>query len=153
VTFVGRPLKNATSTYDVNTVSSRRYNTALHDVIWCAQVTSLHWSCYDGDTAAVVDVVYECDNMQDSDGLTAMHYACADGHLDVVKVLLSVFADTGITDDDGVTPVIGLMCDCDCPELAHYIKHNHPMHVSYEDENDSNITVSGHVDHKNTDTQ
>jgi ankyrin repeat protein len=59
-------------------------------------------SCYRGDTAAVVDVVYESDvNMQDRDGWTAMHYACMNGHLDTVKVLLSVFADTNITDDDG----------------------------------------------------
>jgi hypothetical protein len=68
--------------------------------------TPLHESCYRGDTAAVVDVVYECDvNMQDRDGRTAMHYACMNGHLDTVKVLLSVFADTNITDDYGKTPV------------------------------------------------
>jgi ankyrin repeat protein len=56
--------------------------------------------------AAVVDVVYESDvNMQDKDGWTAMHYACVNGQLDVVKVLLSVFADINITDDNGFTPV------------------------------------------------
>jgi ankyrin repeat protein len=47
-------------------------------------------------------VVYESDvNMQDRDGRTAMHNACVNGHLDIVKVLLSVFADTNITDDNG----------------------------------------------------
>jgi hypothetical protein len=81
-----------------------------------------------------------------------MHYACMNGHLDTVKVLLSVFADTNITDDDGRTPVA--LCEYwGSPELAHYIQHNHPMSVSGEDDNDSNITVSGQADHNNTHTQ
>jgi ankyrin repeat protein len=103
-------------------------NTALHDVIWYTQKTPLHDSCYRGDTAAVVDVVYESDvNMQDRDGRTAMHIACVNGHLDIVKVLLSVFADTNIIDDDGRTPVA--VCEYyGSPELAHYIQHNHLMY-------------------------
>jgi ankyrin repeat protein len=53
-------------------------------------------------------VVYECDvNMQDRHGRTATHRACMNGHLDTVKVLLSVFADVNTTDDDGYTPIHG----------------------------------------------
>jgi ankyrin repeat protein len=118
MTVVKRLLIDATSPCDVNMVTGVRYNTALHEVIWHTKLTPLHWSCYSGDTAAVVDVVYESDvNMQDRAGRTAMHHACMNGHLDTVKVLLSVFADTNITDDDGRTPVA--MCEyCGNPELA-----------------------------------
>jgi hypothetical protein len=38
------------------------------------------------------------------------------------------------------------------PELAHYIQHNHLMSVSGDDDNNSNITVTGQVDHNNTNT-
>jgi ankyrin repeat protein len=83
-------------------VTGKRCNTALHEVIWHTQMTPLHWSCYRCDTAAVVDVVYESDvNVQDGAGRTAMHQACVNRHLDIVKVLLSVFADTNITNDFG----------------------------------------------------
>jgi hypothetical protein len=77
MTVVKRMLTDATSPCDVNTVTGKRCNTALHDVIWSTQETPLHMACYDGDTAAVVDVVYKSDvNMQDRNGWTAMHYAC-----------------------------------------------------------------------------
>jgi ankyrin repeat protein len=50
--------------------------------------------------------VYESDvNMHDRDGSTAMHIACMNGRLDILSLLLSVFADTNITNDDGKTPV------------------------------------------------
>jgi ankyrin repeat protein len=150
---VERLLTNVTLRSEINMVSGKSCNTALHFVIWCTRQTPLHESCYRDDTAAVVDVVYESDvNMQDRDGATAMHFACMNGHLDTVKVLLSVFADTSITDDFGRTPVA--VCEyCGSPELAHYIQHNHLMSVSGEDDNDSNRTVSGQADHNNTHTQ
>jgi hypothetical protein len=153
MTVVKRLLTNATSPYDVNMVTSNKCNTALHEVIWYRQWTPLQVLCDRGDTAAVVDVVYKCDvNIQDRDGCTAMHYACEIGHLDTVKVLLSVFAGTNITNDDRVTPTA--LCEYyDCPGLAHYIQHKHPMSVSGDDDVSSNATVSGQFDHNNTGTQ
>jgi ankyrin repeat protein len=73
-----------------------------------------------------------------------MHCACVNGHLDTVKVLLSVFADTNITNDEGDTPI----ATCEywgSPELAHYIQHNHPMYVS-DDGDDHNGTVTNKTD-------
>lgn len=101
-------------------------------------MTPLHVSCFRCDTAAVVDEVYRSDvNMQERDGKTAMLYACKNGHFDILRVLLSVFADTDITNDDGRTPA----AECEywgSPELAHYIKRL--MHVPSN--NDINGSIS-----------
>jgi ankyrin repeat protein len=153
MTVVKRLLTDATSPCNVNMVTGNKSSTALHDVIWHTRETPLHDFCYDGDSATVVDVVYESDvNMQDINGKTAMHCACTSGNLDTVKVLLSVFADTNITNDNGRTPVA--LCELyGSPQLAHYIQHNHPMSVSGDDDSDTNITGSGQVDQTNTHTQ
>jgi hypothetical protein len=42
---------------------------------------------------------------QDDTGNTLLHRACEYGHVEIVRLLLSVFARTDITDDDGVTPI------------------------------------------------
>jgi ankyrin repeat protein len=96
------------------------------------------------------EVVYESDvNMQDGAGRTAMHHSCMNKHLDTVKVLLSVLADTYITDDNGRT--LETVCAFNgSPELANYIQHNLPMYVPGDDDKDSNITASGQVDNINT---
>jgi ankyrin repeat protein len=153
MTVVKGLLTDPSSTYTVNMVTGERCNTALHEIIWHTQQTPLHVSSYGCDTAAVVNVVYESDvNIQDSDGRTPIHHACVNGHLDTVKVLLSVFADTNTTNDYGNDPVA--VCEhYGSPELAHYIQHNHVMCVSRDGGNSSNTTVSGQVDHNNTDTK
>jgi ankyrin repeat protein len=153
MTVVKQLLTETTSQCDVNMASGKRYNTALHEVIWHTQMTPLHWSCYNCDAAAVADVVYKSDvNMQDGAGRTAIHHACMNEHLDLVKVLLSVFADTNITNDFGKTPVA--LCEYyGSPELADYIQNNHLMHVSDDAGNNSSVTVSGQVDHNNTNIQ
>jgi hypothetical protein len=80
---------------------------------------------------------------------TVVSNACVCGHLDIVKVLLSVLADTNITNDFGKTPVA--VCKYwGSPELAHYIQHNHLMSVCGDDDNISGIIASGQVDHNNT---
>jgi hypothetical protein len=100
MTLVKRLLRDATSPCDVNIVTGKRCKTALHEVIWFTRETPLHSACYKGDTAAVVEVVYESDvNIQDKIGETAMHHACSSGSLDTVKVLLSAFADNGTTNE------------------------------------------------------
>jgi ankyrin repeat protein len=145
---VKRLLANDTLLCDVNMATGKRRNTALHEITCYTRWSPLHKACSKGDTAAVVDVMYESDvNMQDGDGATAMHIACMNGHLDTVKVLLSVFADINVTDDYGDTPVA--LCEyCSSPELAHYIQHNHPMYVSGDDDdNGNNVTVDNQADH------
>jgi ankyrin repeat protein len=52
--------------------------------------------------------VYTDDNDvdgQDNNGCTPLHHACQFGNVDLVECLLSVFANTNITDDDKRTPV------------------------------------------------
>jgi ankyrin repeat protein len=143
ITVVKRLLTDVTLPCDVNMVNGDKQNTALHEVIGYINAPPLHDLCYKGDTAAVVAVMYESDvNLQDKDSCTAMHWACMDGHLDTVKVLLSVFADTNITDDYGDTPVATCK-SWGSPELAHYIQHNHLMYASGVDDN---VTVSGQVE-------
>jgi ankyrin repeat protein len=122
---VKRLLIDETLPCDVNMVTGKRCNTALHEVIWNTQKTPLHLSCYKGDTTAVGEVVYESDvNLQDKEGKTAMHLAGIGGHLDTVKVLLSVFADTNITNDYGCTPVAVCEDWGGSLESANYI-HDH----------------------------
>jgi ankyrin repeat protein len=137
MTIVKRMLIDSTSSCDINTATGDKSNTALHDIIWHTPFIPLHVSCYRSDTAAVVDMVYESDvNIQDFDGKTAMHYACMNGHCDIVKVLLSVFADTDITDDDGYTPAD--VCEVkDNPDLADYIEDNNLMNVRGNDDSDN----------------
>jgi hypothetical protein len=70
MTVAKRLLTIAPSTFNVNMVTGKRCNTALHEVIWYTQDDSSSQVMYRGDTAAVVDVVYESDvNMQDRDGM------------------------------------------------------------------------------------
>jgi ankyrin repeat protein len=151
MTVVKRLLAETTSQRYVDTVTGERGNTALHEVIWHSQMTPLHEACHNGDTAAVVDVIDNSDvNMQDGVGRTAMHLACVSGRFDIVKVLLSQFADTNITNDKGRTPAA--VCEFGgSPELATYLQQlDHVMYVP--DDGEGNITVSGQVDN-NTDTQ
>jgi len=44
-------------------------------------------------------------NAQDDDGRTALHCACADGYLDVVKYMVEGDAKMSITDNDGYKPL------------------------------------------------
>jgi ankyrin repeat protein len=146
MTVVKWLLNNATLPYDVNTVTGVTCNTALHEVIWFTRESPLQVSSNRGDTAAVVDVVYDSNvNMQDIIGRTAMHWTCVNEHLDIMKILLSVFADVNITDDDGLTPVEVCKYGGN-PELLNYIQHNHLMSVS-SDNNDNNAGVADQTNH------
>jgi ankyrin repeat protein len=141
MTVANRLLTDATSQCDVNMVTGVKCNAALHNIIWHTRPIPLHELCYSGDTAAVVNVVYECDvNVQDNNnGRSAMHYACMNGNLDIVKVLLSAFADTNIADDDGMTPAAA--CEYySNQELANYIQHSQRSHSS--DDGDYSVIVA-----------
>lgn len=45
-------------------------------------------------------------NIQIDSGLTALHLACMHGYVDIVRMLLSHFARTDITDDERYTPAM-----------------------------------------------
>jgi ankyrin repeat protein len=38
--------------------------------------------------------------------MAALHWACAYGHVDIVRMLLAVFASTDVTDDNRRTPAM-----------------------------------------------
>jgi hypothetical protein len=135
IAVVRRLLIDETIPCDVNIVTGKRCKTALHEVIWFTRETPLHSACYRGDTAIVVDVVCDCDvSMQDKKERLRCISLVQVAVLDTAKVLLSVFADTNITNDYGKTPVA--QCEYGgSPELAHYIQHNHPISVSGDGDN------------------
>ena len=43
-------------------------------------------------------------NVQDNYGDTPLHWACSNGHSDIVETLMLAGADETITNDDGETP-------------------------------------------------
>jgi ankyrin repeat protein len=91
----------------VNITSEIFHETALHFTIWSEHSTLLHHACNDGDVNAVSNFLfyYGC-NVQDRYGCTPLHYACQNGHLEIIKLLLSVFADYSATDSEGLTPIM-----------------------------------------------
>jgi ankyrin repeat protein len=61
----------------------------------------------EGDVDAMSDLLYTCDvDLQASNGYTALHIACAHGHVEATRLLLSVFARTDITDNNRRTPAM-----------------------------------------------
>ena len=95
----------------VNKILGKRGDSLLHQILWCQynDKSSLHKACNSGDRDAVNALIHikaSNVNYQNNNGFTAMHYACARGHVDIIKILLSVFADTRITTDRNLTPVM-----------------------------------------------
>ena len=87
---------------------SIREDTAMHLAIWCDKNgwTILHGACSDGDVEGLSELVYKRIrdlNAQDNDGYTPLHAACAQGNLDIVRILLSVDADSSVMTDWGHT--------------------------------------------------
>lgn len=100
-----RELLPCVTPFTVNVASGRRRDTALHLAIWCTDLTVndvnlLFTSSLGGDIESVSRLLFSVNvNVQDSNGSTPLHHACAAGHVDIVCALVSVFADTDITDD------------------------------------------------------
>jgi ankyrin repeat protein len=64
-------------------------------------------ACMNSDIDTVTATLYLSNvDLQVSGGYTALHYACARGNVEIVRMLLSAFADTHITDDDRRTPAM-----------------------------------------------
>jgi hypothetical protein len=83
-----------------------RRNSALGLVISLSD-PALHISCIDGNIDEVNKQLYTCDvdEQAGASGGTLLHCACEYNHVQLVNMLLSVFARTDITDDYGRTPI------------------------------------------------
>jgi ankyrin repeat protein len=80
------------------------YNdSALHSVIWRGRdtrVNALHNACANNNIEEVNTLLYTDDvNVQANYGNTPLHRACQFGNVDIVWSLISVFANTNITND------------------------------------------------------
>jgi ankyrin repeat protein len=95
--------------HTVNIQCGMYNDSALHSVIWRSRdtrVNALHNACRNNNIEVVNTLLYTDDvNVQESSGNTPLHDACQWGNVDIVKSLISVFANTSITDDYKRTPV------------------------------------------------
>jgi hypothetical protein len=124
-------------------MSGNNANTALHFTICCetAENLRMHIACAYSDIATVTATLYSSNvDLQAKYDYTALHYACARGDVDIVRMLLSAFADTHITDDDRRTPA--MLAEMNgFTELLPYLRYTLPdasgisVHIS------SNITA------------
>jgi hypothetical protein len=120
VTVVHRLLEEPS---DINEQSEGTCDTTLHHTIWCQyeDVSSLHKTCIDGDTDMVCQLLYRRHvDTQDNNGNTPLHYACQYDHLDVVKLLLSVFAQIDVVNSWNRTP-LNLSTDFGNYKLMQYL--------------------------------
>jgi hypothetical protein len=95
--------------HTVNIQCGKYNNSALHFVIWHSRdtrVNALHNACRNNNNEKVSTLLYTDDvNVQYDRGNTPLHDACQFGNVDIVRSLISVFANTNITDEDKRTPV------------------------------------------------
>jgi ankyrin repeat protein len=81
--------------------------THLHLVICFEKFekSSIHGACTTANIDEVSKVVYDTNvNAVDTNGRTPLHVACLRGKVNIIQVLLSVFARVDITDDERQTP-------------------------------------------------
>ena len=93
---------------DVND-ATQRGNAVLHSVIWLRQnggSTQLHKAVKDGDEELVKNIALEMKNVDEQDNLgrTALHIACSYDRQNIVELLLTLWVDVSITNDNGKTP-------------------------------------------------
>jgi hypothetical protein len=96
--------------YTVNLQCGTYNDSSLHFVIFYTNQAnwnhSLHNACYRGDIRDALNTVYSTDvNMIDQSGSTPLHWACRYNNVDIVRILMSVFARDDITDNDKRTSI------------------------------------------------
>jgi ankyrin repeat protein len=107
-----RTLLQCVTPHTVNIQCGRYNDSALHSVIWHGRdrgVNRLHRACLNNNIQVVITLMYTDDNdvnVQDNYGDTRhCTLLVGVGNVDIVECLLSVFANTNITNDDKRTPV------------------------------------------------
>jgi ankyrin repeat protein len=113
-----KTLLQCVTPHTVNIQCGEYNDSALHFVIWHGRDTGdsrIKNACRNNNIKVVNTLVYVDDvNVQDNNGDTPLHDACQYGNVDIVECLLSVFANTNITNDRKRTPV----------EQAKYVGNN-----------------------------
>jgi ankyrin repeat protein len=104
-----RRLLQCVTPHTVNMMSGAAANTALHFAI-CYETekrSPMQAGCIDSDIVTVTATLYLNNvNLQIAGDSTALHWACTRGDVEIVRMLLSAFADTHITDDERRTPAM-----------------------------------------------
>jgi hypothetical protein len=100
--------------HTVNIQCGRHNDSALHFAICFSNVKnwkhSIHGACTRDNTDDVSIALYDTNvNMTCHDGSIPLHWACQNGSVDIVRLLLSVFARVDITNDDRRTPIDAAM--------------------------------------------
>jgi hypothetical protein len=106
--YITRQLLHCVTPRTINTPCGVRNDSALHLVIWQAadcQNNPLHAACAFNSLYLDTNPLYAQDvNIQYKDGHTLLHLSSMVSYKEGVEMLLSVFADKEITNDDQQTP-------------------------------------------------
>jgi hypothetical protein len=132
-------------TVTVNMMSGDTRNTALHFIIGSEVDANLQLAgaCMDGDIDTAADMVHVSNvNLQVTSGVAALHWACVYGHVDIVRMLLAVFASNDVTENYRRTP--GIMASLwGHTEVLPYLQCTlSATHDSSVRESDNNNTLS-----------
>jgi ankyrin repeat protein len=102
-------LLHCVTPHTVNIQGGEYNNSALHFAIWHSHglgLNRLHGACENNHIELVNTLLYTDNvNIQANRGHTPLHCACQFGNVDIIKSLLSVFANTSITNDEKRTAV------------------------------------------------
>jgi ankyrin repeat protein len=104
-----RRLLQCVTPHTVNMMSGKVANTALHFTICCEPDKRIRMqaACTESDIETVTATLYLSNlDLQVAYDYTALHYACVLGDVEIVRMLLSAFANTHITNDDRRTPAM-----------------------------------------------
>jgi hypothetical protein len=125
-----RRLLQCVTPHTVNMMSGAVANAALHFTICCEtdEHCRMQNACGNSDIDTVTATLYLSNiNLHVVEGSTALHIACMRGHVEIVRMLLSAFADTHFTDDLRRTPLCTLnymvTLNCCLTYDVHYLVH------------------------------
>jgi ankyrin repeat protein len=163
--IIVRRLLQCVTPHTVNMLSGSVANTALHFAI-CFETDEtcrMQNACANNDINAVTATLFLGHlDLQVYYGYTALYWACMRGYVEIVRMLLSAFADTRITNDWRRTPAM-MAKMCNHPEVLSYLRctlSDPPgiaAHVSNSNNNSVSISMSSiedvmqqNISHKNS---